>query len=162
MARARMLPATTGTGDTMKHIPKLFQAMVLATFVASVGMVGVGVVEGCSAAQRGAGEVVPILTKISDAAQYLDAAWGAFCLFRPSVCQQYGGEYQRAKGILAASLLAARDTTEAVAGGGKVDDVRKAYAAIEALLLKLGVVVPQGTLAAARSDGWTPWEAPKL
>lgn len=141
----------------MKHIHTVLLAgilAILASFPASL--------TGCAALQKGASEVTPVLTKISDAAQYLDAAWGAFCLFKPSVCQQYGGEYQRAKGILAASLLAARDTTGAVANGGKVDDVRKAYGSIEALLMKIGVVVPQGTLAAARSDGWTPWEAPKL
>ena len=44
---------------------------------------------------------------------------------------------------------------------GKVDDVRKAYKAIEDLLLKLGIVIPAGTVG-ARSDGWTPWEAPRI
>ena len=146
----------------MKHIMKLFHTTILAILLTIGAMSTGGMVSGCAAAQKGAAQVVPVLAKISDAAQYLDAAWGAFCLFKPSICQQYGGEYQKAKGILASSLLSARDTTDAVAGGGKVDDVRKAYGSIEALLLKLGIVVPQGTLAAARSDGWTPWEAPKL
>ena len=144
----------------MKHVYKYFQMTILAVLL-TIGAMSLGVVtSGCSAAQKGASQVVPVLEKISDAAQYLDAAWGAFCLFKPGVCQQYGGEYQRARGILAASLLAARDTSGAVASG-KVDDVRKAYKAIEDLLLKLGIVIPAGTVG-ARSDGWTPWEAPRI
>lgn len=139
----------------MKHIHTLFLAVLLAVLA-----IFPAPLTGCSAVQRGAADVVPVLTKIVDAAQYLDAAWSAFCLFKPSICQQYGAEYQRARGILAASLLAARDTTEAVASG-KVDDVRKAYKDIEDLLLKLGIVVPSGTVAATK-DGWTPWEAPRI
>ena len=139
----------------MKHIHTVFLAVILAILA-----VFPAPLTGCSAFQKGAAEVTPVLTKIVDAAQYLDAAWSAFCLFKPSVCQQYGSEYQRARGILSASLLAARDTSGAVASG-KVDDVRKAYKDIEDLLLKLGIVVPSGTVAAAK-DGWTPWEAPKI
>ena len=99
----------------MKHIHTVLLAGILAILA-----IFPAPLTGCAALQKGASEVTPVLTKISDAAQYLDAAWGAFCLFKPSVCQQYGGEYQRAKGILAASLLAARDTTEAVAGGRRI------------------------------------------
>ena len=139
----------------MKHFHTLFLAVILALLA-----IFPAPLTGCAALQKGASEVTPILTKIVDASQYLDAAWSAFCLFKPSVCQQYGGEYQRARGILSASLLAARDTSGAVASG-KVDDVRKAYKAIEDLLLKLGIVVPVGTVG-ARSDGWTPWEAPRI
>ena len=137
----------------MKHIHTVFLAVILAVLA-----IFPAPLTGCSAVQRGAAQVVPVLTKIVDAAQYLDAAWSAFCLFKPSICQQYGAEYQRYRGILAASLLATRDATEAVATG-KVDDVRKAYKDIEDLLLKLGIVVPSGTVAAPK-DGWTPWEAP--
>ena len=139
----------------MKHIHTLFLATILAVLA-----IFPAPLTGCSAIQRGAAQAVPVLTKIVDAAQYLDAAWSAFCLFKPSVCQQYGSEYQRARGILSASLLAARDTSGAVASG-KVDAVRKAYKDIEDLLLKLGVVVPSGTVAATK-DGWTPWEAPRI
>ena len=139
----------------MKHIHTLFLAVILAILA-----VFHAPLTGCAALQKGASEVTPILTKIVDASQYLDAAWSAFCLFKPSICQQYGGEYQKSRGILSASLLAARDTSGAVASG-KVDDVRKAYKAIEDLLLKLGIVVPAGTVG-ARSDGWTPWEAPRI
>ena len=139
----------------MKHIRALFLAVMLAILA-----IFPAPLTGCAAVQKGASEVTPILTKIVDASQYLDAAWSAFCLFKPSICQQYGTEYQTARGILSASLLAARDTSGAVASG-KVDDVRKAYKAIEDLLLKLGIVIPAGTVG-ARSDGWTPWEAPKL
>lgn len=139
----------------MKHIHTLFLAVILAILA-----IFPAPLTGCAALQKGASEVTPILTKIVDASQYLDAAWSAFCLFKPSICQQYGGEYQKARGILAASLLAARDTSGAVASG-KVDDVRKAYKSIEDLLLRLGIVVPAGTVG-ARSDGWTPWEAPRL
>ena len=139
----------------MKHIHTVFLATLLAILA-----IFPAPLTGCAAIQKGASEVTPILTKIVDASQYLDAAWSAFCLFKPSVCQQYGTDYQKARGILAASLLAARDTSEAVASG-KVDDVRKAYKAIEDLLLKLGIVIPAGTVG-ARSDGWTPWEAPRL
>ena len=139
----------------MKHIPTLFLAVILAILA-----IFPAPLTGCAALQKGASEVTPILTKIVDASQYLDAAWSAFCLFKPSICQQYGGEYQKARGILSASLLAARDTSGAVASG-KVDDVRKAYKAIEDLLLRLGIVVPAGTVG-ARSDGWTPWEAPRI
>ena len=139
----------------MKHIHTLFLAVIL-----SVLAIFPAPITGCAAFQKGAAEVTPILTKIVDAAQYLDAAWSAFCLFKPSVCQQYGAEYQRARGILAASLLAARDTSGAVASG-KVEDVRSAYKSIEDLLLKLGIVVPSGTVAATK-DGWTPWEAPRI
>lgn len=141
----------------MKHIHTLFLAVILAILALFPAPL-----TGCAAIQKGASEVTPILTKIVDASQYLDAAWSAFCLFKPSICQQYGGEYQKARGILAASLLAARDTTDAVASGGKIEAVRAAYKSIEDLLLKLGIIVPQGTLAAARSDGWTPWEAPRI
>ena len=139
----------------MKHIHTYFLAVILALLAIFPAPLA-----GCAALQKGASEVTPILTKIVDASQYLDAAWSAFCLFKPSVCQQYGGEYQRARGILSASLLAARDTSGAVASG-KIDDVRKAYKSIEDLLLKLGIVVPAGTVG-ARSDGWTPWEAPRI
>lgn len=139
----------------MKHFHTLFLAIVLAILA-----IFPAPLTGCAALQKGASEVTPILTKIVDASQYLDAAWSAFCLFKPSICQQHGGEYQRARGILSTSLLAARDTSGAVASG-KVDDVRKAYKAIEDLLLKLGIVVPAGTVG-ARSDGWTPWEAPRI
>lgn len=139
----------------MKHIHTLFLAVLLAVLA-----IFPAPLTGCAALQKGAAEVTPILTKIVDASQYLDAAWSAFCLFKPSICQQYGGEYQRARGILSASLLAARDTSGAVASG-KVEDVRNAYKSIEDLLLKLGIVVPSGTVG-ARSDGWTPWEAPKI
>ena len=139
----------------MKHIHTLFLAVILAVLA-----IFPAPITGCSAIQRGAAQAVPVLTKIVDAAQYLDAEWSAFCLFKPSVCQQYGAEYQRYRGILAASLLASRDTTEAVASG-KVEDVRSAYKSIEDLLLKLGVVVPSGTVAATK-DGWVAWEAPKI
>ena len=139
----------------MKHI----HTVLLATLLAILAIFPAPLT-GCASLQKGAAEVTPVLTKIVDASQYLDAAWSAFCLFKPSICQQYGAEYQKARGILAASLLAARDTSGAVASG-KVDDVRKAYAAIEALLLKLGIVIPAGTVG-ARSDGWTPWEAPRF
>ena len=139
----------------MKHIHTVFLAVLLAILA-----IFPAPLTGCSSVQRGAAQVVPVLTKIVDAAQYLDAAWSAFCLFKPSICQQYGAEYQRYRGILAASLLATRDTTEAVATG-KVDDVRKAYKDIEDLLLKLGIVVPSGTVAVSK-DGWTPWEAPRI
>ena len=144
-------------------ILRIIQALMFTLLTALAAIVGLGIpplVSGCAAFQKGAAEVVPVLTKISDAAQYLDAAWSAFCLFKPSICQQYGAEYQKARGILAASLLAARDTTEAVATG-KIDDVRTAYKAIEELLLKLGIVVPAGTVGAPK-DGWTPWEAPRI
>lgn len=144
----------------MKHITKHLHALALAAILAISGLF-VGTTSGCSSVQRGAAQVVPVLQKIVDAAQYLDAAWGAFCLFKPSICQQYGGEYQRAKGILASALLATRDTTEAVAEGGKIDAVRAAYASIEALLLKLGIVVHAGAVSASK-DGWTPWEAPRI
>ena len=138
---------------------RFYSMILMVLMVLGVSILGVPLT-GCSAVQRGAAQVAPVLTKIVDAAQYLDAAWSAFCLFKPSVCQQYGAEYQRYRGILAASLLATRDTTEAVASG-KVDDVRKAYKDIEDLLLKLGIVVPSGTVAATK-DGWTPWEAPRI
>lgn len=117
-------------------------------------------IPSCAGVQSAAKTAADVLTRVEDATQYLDSAFEVFCLVRPSVCTaSVRAEYSTIKGTVQQSVIVAHNTAQAISTTQE-SDVRKAYTALEQLLMKLGVIVPSQNVVSASSDGWKPWAMP--
>lgn len=117
-------------------------------------------IPSCAGVQSAAKTAADVLTRVTDATQYLDSAFEVFCLVRPSVCTtDVRAKYSTIKGTVEQSVIVARNTAEAISTA-KDSDVRKAYSSLEQLLMNLGVVVPSQNTVGASADGWKPWVMP--
>lgn len=98
-----------------------------------------------------------ILNIIDDAVlatDMLDSAWSSFCTQDQKTCSANAAKYERLRGILLASLRAAKATT-ATTDGANTTELREAYSSVEALLLELGAIRDESKPAA--SHGYVGW-----